>query len=538
MLMLLMTMLIMIGISIGTSSDGGLLRSSSSIDSSSSSSSGNTFEHIGASIPPDNFFDGNSNVLLSTTALVFVCGVLVLYYIIIPVIVWSNIINITKAKGQRPPLAPFGMFECIRFMTSEEQPWFPLRAKETMGGMTDTFILPLPRRPVMTGDATLAREILMDPLSIKPKTYQEFEPFGIGSIFTRNGSYWHVRRKGVAPSFSNRHVKRMNQVALDQTEKWIKEKLLKWTESGQTFDVAEEMISITLEAICKTAFEYEISDEEKHDFVSNSELVLKEFLTKSINNPFRKYLGRWIPARRTALHAARKNVEFAKKIMANYRSNPKPLEGTIIDCLIKNPCYANDDELAADVLLYLTAGHDTTAYTMAFTLLELARNTKEQTKIRNDIATMESPAEWRKSDVLQRNIKESMRLYPVSASGSSRVCGRDFITKEGYTIPKGTSVVSHIMMTHRNKNVYGMDADLYNPSRWINPTKDQKNAFLIFSAGKQNCVGQALANAELHCIIPRILSEVELEVETEGRITWFLTLKPIGVKLKAKRVCT
>lgn len=150
----------------------------------------------------------------------------------------------------------------------------------------------------------------------------------------------------------------MNQVALDQTEKWIKEKLLKWTESGQTFDVAEEMISITLEAICKTAFEYEISDEEKHDFVSNSELVLKEFLTKSINNPFRKYLGRWIPARRTALHAARKNVEFAKKIMANYRSNPKPLEGTIIDCLIKNPCYANDDELAADVLLYLTAGHD------------------------------------------------------------------------------------------------------------------------------------------------------------------------------------
>jgi len=187
--MLLMTMLIMIGISIGTSSDGGLLRSSSSIDSSSSSS-GNTFEYIGASIPPDSFFDGNSNVLLSTTALVFVCGVLVLYYIIIPVIVWSNIINITKAKGQRPPLAPFGMFECIRFMTSEEQPWFPLRAKETMGGMTDTFILPLPRRPVVTGDATLAREILMDPLSIKPKTYQEFEPFGIGSIFTRNGSYW------------------------------------------------------------------------------------------------------------------------------------------------------------------------------------------------------------------------------------------------------------------------------------------------------------------------------------------------------------
>jgi ABC-type transport system involved in multi-copper enzyme maturation permease subunit len=89
----------------------------------------------------------------------------------------------------RPPVAPFGMFTCIKYMTTEDSPWFPLRAQITLKG-ADTFVLPLPRRPVLTGDAYLAREILMDPLSIKPKTYQEFEPFGIGSIFTRNGSYW------------------------------------------------------------------------------------------------------------------------------------------------------------------------------------------------------------------------------------------------------------------------------------------------------------------------------------------------------------
>jgi cytochrome P450 len=173
---------------------------------------------------------------------------------------------------------------------------------------------------------------------------------------------------------------------------------------------------------------------------------------------------------------------------------------------------------------------------LAFTLLELSRNPEEQNKVRNDISNMTTAAEWRKSDVLQRSIKESMRLYPVSASGSSRVCGRDFTTKEGWTIPKGTIVVSHIMMTHRNKNVYGDNADKYIPSRWINPTQAQKDSFLIYSAGKQNCVGQALANAELQCIIPKILSEVELEVVDEGRTTWFLTLKPIGARLRAKRV--
>jgi len=178
----------------------------------------------------------------------------------------------------------------------------------------------------------------------------------------------------------------------------------------------------------------------------------------------------------------------------------------------------------------------TTAYTMAFTLLELARRPEEQKKVRDDVATMDTVEQWRRSDALQMAIKESMRLNPVSANGSSRVCGRDFVTKEGWIIPKGTSVVCHIMMTHRNKNVFGDNADEYVPSRWEDPTQAQKDSFLVFSAGKQNCVGQALANAELHCIIPRILSEVELEVENEGRVTWFLTLKPIGVKLRAKRV--
>jgi len=142
----------------------------------------------------------------------------------------------------------------------------------------------------------------------------------------------------------------------------------------------------------------------------------------------------------------------------------------------------------------------------------------------------------KRCNALQMAIKESMRLYPVSASGSSRVCGRDFVTKEGWVIPKGTSVVSHIMMTHRNKNVFGKDADEYIPSRWENPTQAQKDSFLLFSAGKQNCVGQALAQAELHCIVPRILSEVELEVEEEGSITWFLTLKPVGARLKPRKL--
>jgi hypothetical protein len=105
-----------------------------------------------------------------------------------------SLLKMNAAVGKaRPPVAPFGMFECIHNMTSDQQPWFPLRARKALND-TDTFVLPLPRRPVITGDFALGREILMDPLSIKPKVYKEFEPLGIGSIFTRNGSYWVSER--------------------------------------------------------------------------------------------------------------------------------------------------------------------------------------------------------------------------------------------------------------------------------------------------------------------------------------------------------
>ena len=63
-----------------------------------------------------------------------------------------------------------------------------------------------------------------------------------------------------------------------------------------------------------------------------------------------------------------------------------------------------------------------------------------------------------------------------------------------------------------------------------------KEAFFPFSAGKQNCIGQSLANAEINTIIPRICSEFELELVDEGQSDYFLTLKPVNTMIKAKKV--
>ena len=53
------------------------------------------------------------------------------------------------------------------------------------------------------------------------------------------------------------------------------------------------------------------------------------------------------------------------------------------------------------------------------------------------------------------------------------------------------------------------------------------DAFNPFSLGKQNCLGQSLAQAETFAIVARIVTKFELSVENEGTVDFFLTLKPL-----------
>jgi cytochrome P450 len=63
--------------------------------------------------------------------------------------------------------------------------------------------------------------------------------------------FWHARRKGVAPAFSITNVKRVNDVALQRTERWTDETLIPPMKAGAPFDVAEERITITIDAVAK-----------------------------------------------------------------------------------------------------------------------------------------------------------------------------------------------------------------------------------------------------------------------------------------------
>jgi len=294
------------------------------------------------------------------------------------------------------------------------------------------------------------------------------------------------------------------------------------------------MVGIVLSALSETAFEYEMSKKEKDVFGKDITLVMTEFIRKTPVVPFRSLLGWFIPERRRANAAAKSLNALSMKIMKEYRAKETTIEGTIIKLILESDqAFPTDDEKAAQLLGLLIAGRDTTAYSIAFILIELAKNPKEQTKLRESLSQI-SPENWTTSEHLQRVLKEGMRLNPVSLS--IRETGRDILTSKNELIPQGSLCVMHQLMLFRDPNVFS-DPNAFVPSRWEEPTREMMCSFHPFSLGKQNCVGQSLARAEVFGIVARVCSEFELSVGEEGIVDHTLTTKPEGARLRARKVC-
>lgn len=444
-----------------------------------------------------------------------------------------------KGGKKQPPLAPGGMWKHIQMATSSQFPWWMLDVTRQLQSQVFKVSLPLGlgTQVFIVGEPEVARSILTDQLSTKPEViYGNIgNVVGGNTLFTLNGPSWHSKRKATAPAFSSNQIKRMTKVALEKTDAWIESTLIN-SNCDSGFDVGQEMVRIVLSAISETAFEYKMSTQEQEYFRNELKLSLIEFAVKSPTNPLRRMFGWFVPERIRAFTASKNLIAMILKIMDAYRNKEHLQDGTIIQLVMESDAFPTDDEKASQLLEFLLAGHDTTAYSISWILLCIARNAKEQTELRECLSKL-SPMDWTSSDHLKRNIKEGMRLYPVAPTGAARTIGRDFMTSRSEILPKGSICYMPNMLLFRDPSIFE-DPGSFQPSRWIKPSKEMSAAFIPFTLGKQNCIGQSLANAETFSIIARICSEFELSLESEGSVDFFLTLKPVGARLKARKICS
>lgn len=113
-------------------------------------------------------------------------------------------------------------------------------------------------------------------------------------------------------------------------------------------------------------------------------------------------------------------------------------------------------------------------------------------------------------EYLECVIKETLRLYP-SVPFIAREVQEDFIY-ENFKILKGSTAVIFIYYIHRDPKHF-IDPDRFDPDRFLpeNSIDRSPYAFVPFSAGSRNCIGQRFAMLEEKIMLSWILRRYRLK---------------------------
>jgi cytochrome P450 len=169
------------------------------------------------------------------------------------------------------------------------------------------------------------------------------------------------------------------------------------------------------------------------------------------------------------------------------------------------------------VLLFLIAGRETTAVTLACTLLQLALAPQWQATLREEITErlhgrMPSAEEVSQLERTGHFLRESMRLYP-GAHGMNRSTRDDEIL-DGYRIPAGSWVEVSVWGIHHLPAVWP-EPEVFDPLRFDIPAGQfpggHRYAWMPFGAGPRACIGMQIAMLEIPIVIAAILQSFVLE---------------------------
>lgn len=181
------------------------------------------------------------------------------------------------------------------------------------------------------------------------------------------------------------------------------------------------------------------------------------------------------------------------------------------------------------------AGSETTATAIRATLLHVITNPRIYNKLVAEITTaardldLPSPvpdSAARNLPYLQAVIKEGLRIWPPITGLMSKVVPPGGDTYREMDIPAGTVIGYSAFGLSRNKEVWGEDADLFRPERWLEGTKEEMKAKeaavdLVFGHGRWLCLGKNVAFVELNKVIFEVSGPYMLAAGLSIQAVWF-----------------
>ncbi|KAF5562345.1 hypothetical protein FNAPI_3241 [Fusarium napiforme] len=116
---------------------------------------------------------------------------------------------------------------------------------------------------------------------------------------------------------------------------------------------------------------------------------------------------------------------------------------------------------------------------------------------------------------LQATLKEAMRMHPAVGFPLERYVPEGGAEVCGYNLPAGTNISTSAPLMHIDKGVFGHDARIFRPERWLEASPENLSlmdrTFMAFGHGSRTCIGKNISLMEMGKLIPQLFRHFDIE---------------------------
>lgn len=314
-------------------------------------------------------------------------------------------------------------------------------------------------------------------------------------LLNSEGDVHHRQRRLTQPAFHRQRLAHYATVMTNHAARLSQE----W-HNGETLDIAQAMMRVTLAIAGKTLFDTDVEADAKAIGACITTIMQH---SPRFALPFAGLLMKLPLPSVARLRRAQQYLDTTIYRMINERRASGVDTGDLLSMLLLAQDEAEagagmtDKQVHDEALTLLLAGHETTANALTWTWYLLAHHPEVEAALQAELihvlnGRLPTLADLSTLSYTRMVFTEAMRLYPPAWIMTRRTLQAYEIGS--YTLPAGTFVFVSPYITHRDPRFFP-DSEVFRPDRWAPPHDDSrpKFSYFPFGGGPRQCIGEGFA---------------------------------------------